>query len=86
MQKLRAIGTPDDVLRELHRQQSGEQEQILDVNSLMALDQINEENSDMIVDERDLKRLEARQKKELNSGLCKRCRSLRFQNRPIDED
>ena len=24
MQKLRAIGTPDDVLRELHRQQSGE--------------------------------------------------------------
>ena len=57
MQKLRAIGTPDDVLRELHRQQSGESEQILDVNSLMALDQINEENSDMIVDERDLKRL-----------------------------
>ena len=52
----------------------------------MTLDEINEENSDMIIDERDLKRYEAQQRKEQNSGLCKRCRSLRSQNKPIDED
>ena len=52
----------------------------------MALDQLKEENSDMFIDERDYKRMEARQKKESLTGLCKRCRSLRFQHKPLDED
>lgn len=40
----------------------------------------------MFVDERDYKRMKSQEKREENSGLCKRCHSLRFQNKPIEEE
>lgn len=60
IEKLRSIGAPSDVLREFKRSnsmaESHEQPEILDIDALMALDEMNEGNSKIIMNERDLKR------------------------------
>ena len=52
----------------------------------MALDELAEQNEGMFMDERDFKRLEAQKRKDKHRGLCERCRSLRFKNKPLNED
>jgi len=83
------MGAPADVMREFERTSPGKSDhqspEILDLESLMALDELSEDNAGLFIDERDLKRREYKNKKEQQAGLCKRCRSLRFDNKPIDE-
>ena len=87
LKHLKSIGAPEDVLREFERSSSSalkQQPDILDIDSLVALDELREQSSAMFADERQLKRMESQRRKQMHSSLCERCRSLRFENKPLE--
>lgn len=57
--------------------------EILDVKSLLALEELKEEDEALILDKREIRRRKDEIKKLQNASLCQRCRDLRFGS--IDE-
>lgn len=52
--------------------------EILDVGSLLALEELKEEDEALILDKREIQRKKDEIKKLQNASLCQRCRDLRF--------
>lgn len=59
--------------------------EILDVDTLMSLDEFQETNKSKFRNIKEIKEFEKDMRDAKNASLCSRCRNLRFQNKVIIE-